>query len=118
MLLRLDRRGRLRFAALQGESAQEYLRSHDLPTGDFDSLVFVPDWSQRERRDFLLRTDGVIAALRQVGGFGSALAWLRVVPAVWRDAAYRLIARWRYRFFGQWQPKPLPRPEWAARFLQ
>lgn len=117
LLLRLDSRCVLRFAPLQGKTAQLYLQSHGLPLRDFDSLIFVPDWSQRERRTFLMRTDGVAAALHAIGGTGRLFACLRVVPTSWRDAAYKLVARWRYRLFGQWRPGLLARPEWSARFL-
>ena len=113
------RRGALRFAPLQGPFAQAYLRHHGLPLTDFDSLIFVPEWTRRELPEFLQRTDGVIAALRVVGGVtGTMLAWIRILPASWRDALYRLIARWRYRIFGKWQPRPLPRPVWKTRFFE
>ena len=118
LLLRLDRRGSLHFSPLQGAPAQEFLRAHGLPTQDFSTLVFVPDWSRRERPDFRLRTAGVIQALRAAGGWGrwiaAGLAWC---PASWRDAGYRLVARWRARVFGSWRACPLPRPEWARRFF-
>jgi predicted DCC family thiol-disulfide oxidoreductase YuxK len=118
LLLRLDRRGVLRFTPLQGASAQEFLRAHGLPTKDFSTLVFVPDWSRPERPDYRLRTDGVIAALRATGGAGSLLAALMAVfPVVLRDAAYRLVARARYWVFGAWPACPLPRPEWNDRFF-
>ncbi len=116
-LLRRDSRGVLRFAPLQGEVAQSYLRAHALPTEDFDSLVFVPDWAGRERREFLLRTDGALAAARVVGGLGAVVAWVQVFPQAWRDGIYRVIARSRYRIWGEWTPRPFARPEWAARFL-
>jgi len=117
-LLRLDRAGRLRFAPLQGPAAQAYLRAHGLPMQDFDTLVFVPDWARRERNDFLLRTDGVVAALRACGALGAEFAALVAIwPARWRDAVYRAVGHWRYRVFGPWRPRPLARPEWAARFL-
>ena len=119
LLLRLDRGAGLRFAPLQGPAAQAFLRRHGLPATDFDSLVFVPDWAQRERPGFLLRTDGAMAALRECGGAGRALAvGLAIFPPTWRDAGYRLVARWRYRVFGEWKPRPLARAEWAARFLE
>ncbi len=118
LLLRLDRRERIRFAQLQGGSAQAYLRAQGLPVTDFDSLVYVPDWSRRAPGEYLLRTDGVIAALDACGGLGPELAAvLGIFPAAWRDAGYRLVARWRYRVFGAWQSRPLPKPEWAARFI-
>jgi predicted DCC family thiol-disulfide oxidoreductase YuxK len=118
ILLRLDRRARLRFAPLQGTAAQAFLRARGLPTADFESLVFVPDWSRRGDAPFFERTDGVRAALRAVGGAGTAAATaLAIFPSSWRDAGYRCIARWRYRVFGQWRPHPLARPEWSQRFL-
>ena len=118
-LLRMDRRGRLRFAPLQGPAGQEYLRAHQLPTENFDSLVFVPDWFNRHQPAYLVRTAGVIAALREAGGIGRALAaLLGLVPASWRDAGYRWVGRWRYRLFGAWRPRPLPDRGWARRFLE
>jgi predicted DCC family thiol-disulfide oxidoreductase YuxK len=119
-LLRLDRRGALRFAPLQGPAAQAYLRSHGLPADDFETLVFVPDWARRDRPEFLLRTDGVVGALRACGSTAAdVLAWMRVVPRGLRDAGYRFVARTRYRLFGKWDTAcPLPRPEWRGRFWE
>ncbi|MEO6245835.1 MAG: DCC1-like thiol-disulfide oxidoreductase family protein [Opitutaceae bacterium] len=119
LLLQLDDHGRLRFAPLQGPSAQGYLRDHGLSTTDFDTLIFVPDWNQRDRPEFLVRTTGVIGALRTVGGgtAGTLATLLAIFPAKIRDAGYRVVARWRYRIFGQGREGPLARREWAARFL-
>ncbi len=120
VLLRLDHAGRLHFAPLQGAAAQAYLRAHGLPTVDFDTLIFVPEWQERERPNYLVRTSAVIAALRVVGGglARTLAAFIAIFPAPLRDAGYRTVGRWRYRVFGPWQPRPLPRPEWASRFLE
>jgi predicted DCC family thiol-disulfide oxidoreductase YuxK len=115
-LLRMDRIGALRFAPLQSPAAREFLRAHGLPADDFDTLVFVPDWSRRGQKSFLLRTDGAIAALRAVGAARWA-ALLGMVPRALRDVGYRLVARWRTIFFGPWQTRPLPRAEWVKRFF-
>lgn len=118
LLLRLDRTGALRFTPLQGQPAQEFLQSHGLPAHDFSTLVYVPDWPHRERAQFLLRTDGVIAALRAGGGAGRMFAMiLAIFPRATRDAGYRLVARLRYQLFGPWKDCPLPRPEWISRFF-
>jgi predicted DCC family thiol-disulfide oxidoreductase YuxK len=119
LLLRLDRRGILRFAALQGASAQDFLRMHGLPTEDFSTLVFVPDWSRRAEKRFALRTDGVAGALWMCGGVGRPLAaLLNAFPRWLRNAVYRFVARTRYKLFGPWRACPLPRPEWSKRFLE
>jgi predicted DCC family thiol-disulfide oxidoreductase YuxK len=105
LLLRLDHRGRLRFAPLQGAFAQTTLRRLGLPTEDFDSIVYLPTADGAEYR---LKTDGVIGVLRLLGGFwGGAGAVFGVVPAGWRDAAYRGVAKVRYRIFGK---RDLERP--------
>jgi predicted DCC family thiol-disulfide oxidoreductase YuxK len=118
LLLRLDRRGRLRFAPLQGPAAQSYLRQHGLSAADFESMILVPDWARREAAAYLRQTGAAIAALREVGGIGRVVAaFLRVVPGAWRDAGYRLVARWRRRLFGTARAGALARPEWTGRFL-
>jgi predicted DCC family thiol-disulfide oxidoreductase YuxK len=119
MLLRLDRRGVLRFAALQSEPAQEFLRSHGLPTEDFSTLVLVPDWARRSEPRYAVRTDGVAGALWMCGGAGRPLAaFLYAIPRFVRDAVYKFVSRTRYRIFGPWRACPLPRPEWRKRFIE
>lgn len=117
LLLRSDRTGRLHFSALQGEPAQAYLRGQGLPTTDFDSLVFVVNWNKPGRYPPLLRTDGALAAASVVGGVWRMVSWLRILPRGLRDAGYKLVARFRYRLFGEYRPTPLPDPAWAKRFL-
>lgn len=116
MLLRRDRRGALRFATLQSAVGQAWLKAHGLPAGDFDSLVLVLDW-EAAGPGFLLRTDGLVAALEAAGGSAGLAALLRILPRPWRDAGYRIVARLRRRIFGTWKEARLSRPEWAARFI-
>jgi predicted DCC family thiol-disulfide oxidoreductase YuxK len=116
-LLAADRAGRLHYAALQGAAGQAYLKAHGLPTADFDSLVFVPDWNRAAAQPPLLRTDGALAAARVVGGGWRAVAWIQIVPQWLRDFGYLLVARSRYALFGKYRPRPLPNPEWVRRFL-
>jgi len=118
VLLGLDRRGRLRFAPLQGPTAQSYLRRQGLPMTDFESMLLVSDWAGRDPTTPLRQTDAAIAALREIGGIGGMMAAvLRVVPRAGRDAGYRLVARWRRRLFGAARAGALARPEWSRRFL-
>lgn len=118
-LLRVDREGRLRFAPLQGASAQAFLAGRGLPTADFDTLIFVPEWRSRLQGPYLVRTDGVIAALRATGRrpARAAAAVLAVFPRGLRDAGYKGVARWRYRLFGPWRTESALPPEWRERFL-
>lgn len=112
-----DRAGRLRFAPLQSPPAQRFLRAHGLPTEDFDSLIFIPDWDEQDRAP-LFRTDGALAAVRHCGPLGRALALLRVIPRGARDAFYRVVARWRYRVFGEAKPGALAALRSGGRILE
>jgi predicted DCC family thiol-disulfide oxidoreductase YuxK len=116
-LLRSDRRARLKFAPLQSAPAQAYLRAQGLPTEDFDSLVFVPDWSDPRPGTALLRTAGALAAAAEVGGAWRLVTWLRVLPAWLRDPFYKLVARTRYRLFGEYRGRSLAELGWGDRFL-
>lgn len=112
-----DQTGRLRFAPLQSAPAQAYLRAQKLPTEDFDSLVFVLDWDRPEPGGYLRRTDGVFAALTELGGVWRVVAWAKILPAAWRDAGYKRVACTRHALFGEYRPQALPEPAWAQRFL-
>ncbi len=113
-LMRADKAAVLRYAPLQGETGQATLRRLGLPTEDFESVVFLPDAGGA---DFRLKTDGVCAVFAALGGVWRAVAWFRVVPRSWRDALYTLVARLRYRLFGEYKPRPYAKPEWARRVL-
>ncbi len=118
LLLRTDRAGRLKFAPLQGAPAQAFLRQQGLPTEDFDSLVFVPDWANPRPGTYLLRTDGALAAAALVGGVWRLVTWMRILPAWLRDPIYKLVARSRYALFGEYRGKPLAESVGGGRFLE
>jgi predicted DCC family thiol-disulfide oxidoreductase YuxK len=116
-LLATDKNGHLNYAPLQSPPAQQYLRGQGLPLRDFDSLVFVPDWSDPWVCPPQFRTDGALAAARVVGGPWRLVTWMRILPTWLRDPFYALVARTRYALFGKYRPRPLPNPDWERRFL-
>jgi predicted DCC family thiol-disulfide oxidoreductase YuxK len=116
-ILRHDQKGLIHFAPLQSDPGQEFLRSKGLPKDNFDTLVFVPDWSRRQDGGYLLRTSGVLEALAQMGAPWASLSGLKTVPRFLRDAVYSLVSRTRYALFGEYVPVPLENPAWEKRFL-
>lgn len=114
-VLRRDRNGRIKVATLQGGTGQTLLRRAGLPTEDFDSLVFFPEVA---RNRILLRTDGVVAVLRELpGGWQTVGRMLGALPPRFRDGSYRIIAKSRRRIFGDPRPDGLNDPAWADRIL-
>ena len=111
-VLRHDRSGRYRLAAMQGQHGRALLRAHGLSADDPASFLLVQDG--RGHTD----TDAILRVLRGFGGrWRLAAALLRVIPRFCRDRAYRWIARHRYRLFGRHASCRLPEPGQAWRFL-
>jgi len=109
-VLRHDRRGRVRFAPLQAESAQPFLQNapHPLP----DSLILY------DEGQLWFRSEAVLRLLCHLGGPWPWLARLgRLIPRALRDWLYDQVAARRYRWFGKSETCWMPRPEWKGRFL-
>ena len=111
-LLRHDRRGRIRYASMQGATGSALLREAGLPTENLETLLVIDGAGGRWQH-----TGAILRLLDALGG-PWRLAWAAwLVPAPLRDAAYRLLARNRYRVFGRADTCMLPPPGTAARFL-
>ncbi len=111
-LLRHDRRGRYRFATMQGESGRALLARHGLDPDDPVSFLLV------EGDDAFTDTDAIARVLRGLGGAWIVPASLvMVLPHAMRDPAYRFLARNRYRVFGRHDRCMIPTPQQATRFL-
>lgn len=110
-LLRHDRRGEIRFASIQGENGRRLLDEAGLMPEGLDTLLVIQggrSWRY---------SAAIFQVLHQLG-WPWRLAWVAwLVPSVLRDAAYRLIARHRYRIFGRANACILPPADFATRFL-
>ena len=116
-LLRRDRQRRMLFAPLQGTLARAVLVPRGLNPSDLDTVYAVADW-QRPSERVVARSRAVLHALGQLDGVWPVLARIALlVPAPVADAAYRLVAKIRYRAFGRLESCPIPPPEWRDRFL-
>ena len=115
-VLRHDTAGRFRFAALQSDYAQRVLARHGRDARGLDTMGLLLD-PETPRERLLVKSDGILAVLRELGGAWRLLAAARVLPRGLRDRAYGVVARHRYRWFGRFDQCRLPRPEERARFI-
>ena len=116
-LLRRDTHRRILFAPLQGSLARAVLGRRGLNPSDLDTMYAVADWQGPAER-VVARSRAVLHAIGQLDGVWPRLARLGLrVPAPVADAGYRLVAKVRYRVFGQLESCPIPPPEWRDRFL-
>ena len=110
-ILRHDRAGLYRFAAMQSERGRALLAAHGLDPDDPNSLLLLRNgkaWTD---------SDAILHVLAGFGGAWRAMLGLRAIPRLLRDPAYRWLARNRYRWFGRSDACWLPAPEHAQRFL-
>lgn len=110
-LLRVDDRGRYRFAAMQGRHGRQLLIAHGLEPDDPLSFLLL------EQGQAWTNTDAIARVLAGLGGVWRLALLLRWLPRALRDPMYRLIARNRYRWFGRYDRCRLPDPAQAWRFL-
>lgn len=116
-LLKHDKRGHLRFASLQSGFAEKVLGRHGIDPRDLDTVHVVMNYNQPGER-VLQRSDAVLRAGRELGGFwGASASFARVVPRGLRDLVYRFVATNRYRVFGRYDACMLPDPNQRSRFL-
>ncbi len=110
-----DPAGVVRFASLQSEFAANLLGPFGVaapPPGSApDSMLLVEDGQLHSRSTAALRL------ARHLSAGWPLLRLLLIVPRPIRDAAYQLIARNRYRWFGRRETCRLPSAKLRGRFL-
>ena len=110
-VLKHDRKAHFQFAALQSDAGRALLRSHSLRDDQLDTLVVIAG----DR--VYTRSSAVLTILQHLGWPWSAGAVGRIIPVALRDAAYRIFARHRYRWFGFTETCRLPSPSERSRFI-
>jgi len=112
-VLRHDRKKRFRFATTQSPTGMRLMAEHGLDASKPASVLLV------EGDRAYVESAAMIRVLRSFGRAWPLLAnLLWIIPKPLRDAAYRTVAKRRYRWFGQRETCYLPDPSEAARFLQ
>jgi predicted DCC family thiol-disulfide oxidoreductase YuxK len=108
-----DPSGYFHFAALQSEAGAQLADRYGVPkaAGAPESVVVIEGGKFFDRSDAALRIAG------RLGGLWPLLGAAQIIPRFVRDAAYRFIARNRYRWFGKTETCRVPTPALRARFL-
>lgn len=112
-IIRHDRVGRFQFAAQQSQAGRRLLGQYGISTrvALADSVVAI------EGEKVWLESDALFHILYRLGGVWRIPVVLRFLPKPWRDWAYRLLAKNRYRLFGRRGGCMMPTPELKKRFL-
>lgn len=109
-ILKRDKEKKFLFASLQSNYGQELLKKFHLPTDMFNSFILYQDGK------IFSRSTAALTMFQQLKGW----SWVKIfwiVPKFIRNGVYNLIAKNRYKWFGQKNECWLPTPELKARFL-
>jgi predicted DCC family thiol-disulfide oxidoreductase YuxK len=116
-LLKRDHHDRFRFASLQSDLAASLLKRHGADSKDLNTVYVALENGQPGER-LLARSDAIIYVLSQLPGIWKLAAAGRVLPKVFRDGLYGIVARNRYRVFGKHDSCMLPDPKHRDKFLE
>jgi predicted DCC family thiol-disulfide oxidoreductase YuxK len=111
-IFKFDKAQNIKVTPLQSEKSIAILSKYNL---DFQSLdtIFVLDHEK-----IYMRSDAVLVVLSKLSIFWKCLSKIGfIIPKFLRDFLYNIVAKNRYKTFGQYDSCPLPTPEMKNRFL-
>ncbi|MEH7444512.1 thiol-disulfide oxidoreductase DCC family protein [Bacillus sp. JJ1122] len=109
-ILNRDPKGIFQFASLQSEAGQNLVKKHNVPA-DVDSMILIEDDKVYYKSTAALRIS------RHLQGTWKWLYGFTIIPSPIRNIVYDLIAKNRYKWFGQKESCMLPPPNIRKRFL-
>ena len=115
-VLARDRRRRFDFASLQSPAARTVLDRFGCDPTALDTVYVVQNY-RGDAATPLARAQAALFVMTELGWPWKAANVLRVLPAALLNAAYGLVARYRYRVFGRYEQCVMPRPEFKSRFI-
>ncbi|HUS00135.1 MAG TPA: thiol-disulfide oxidoreductase DCC family protein [Chitinophagaceae bacterium] len=110
-IIKHDKKNVFRFASLQSATGQELLAQHNLPLNELNSFILI------ENNKAYSRSTGALRVAKKLNGIISWLYGFMIIPKIFRDSIYDLVARNRYKWFGKKDECMIPTPELKARFL-
>ena len=108
-LIKRDKKGLIQFGLLQGQTAQTILS--EVQTKQLSTLVLV--YQQKQ----YVKSDAFLLLMKLLNWPYKVLYVFILVPKFMRDAVYDLVAKNRYKWFGQHDNCWLPEEKDKWRFL-
>ncbi|MGE7602386.1 thiol-disulfide oxidoreductase DCC family protein [Peribacillus sp. NPDC097675] len=110
-IIKLDPKGLFQFASLQSPTGQVLQKKYGVPE-DIDSIILI------EKGKAYYKSAAALRICRHLKGAWKLLSGFTIVPRPIRNAAYDIIARNRYKWFGKKEEScMLPSASIRKRFL-
>lgn len=108
-LLGVDKRVVFKFATLQGETSKTMLDVKDWQ--QMNSIVYYEDGRTYRESEAIVRISSYLSYPWRI------LSFTVFFPRIVRNTAYKIIAKNRYKFFGENDSCRIPTPDEKVRFL-
>ena len=110
-ILKRDKKGIIKFAALQDDSIEPLLKNAPDSIRNADSVILYSN------EEYLFRTSAIIKVCELLGYPWKILKILRLIPRIISDFVYKIIAKNRRKWFGQSEQCYLVPEDKKYRFL-
>jgi predicted DCC family thiol-disulfide oxidoreductase YuxK len=110
-IIKRDKIGKFKFASLQSDIGQLWLKHFGMVQVEYESFVMIMG------NAYYSKSTAALKMLKELGGVWKIFYALIIIPRPARDFLYDLIAKYRYRIFGKRDECMIPTPELKQRFL-
>ena len=109
--IKRDRKNKLKFTPLQGETAKQLLPQYHINPTLLSSVIFI------DNGKVYTQSSAAIQICKHLDGGWKLFYGLIIIPKFFRDFLYNIIARNRYKWFGKKESCLIPTAELKERFL-
>ena len=110
-IIELDKKNIFKFASLQSEFGQNFLKKHQLDEAEFDSMILI------DGENFYTKSDAALRIGKELSGIYSFSGIFLIVPKFIRNSVYNFIAKNRYKWFGKQESCWIPTPKLQNKFI-
>lgn len=111
-LIKLDKKGVLKFASLQSDFGQKVLVDNNLDQQNFNTFLYY------KNQKLYSRSTAAIYVFSELGIVFQGVKIFLLVPKFIRDGIYNYVSKNRYKWFGRKESCWLPTPELKERFIE
>lgn len=110
-VIQRDSKKHFLFASLQSETAKEFLKSQSTSIRDCESVILITS------KKVYTKSSAALKTAQSLDGFWFLMSAFFIIPKPIRDYVYDLIAKRRYRWFGQLEQCRIPTAEEQKIFI-
>jgi predicted DCC family thiol-disulfide oxidoreductase YuxK len=116
LVLKHDKNDLFRFASLQSKTANEILKNYGYSNNNLDTVYVIENY-EKDNQKIYMRAKAIIFVLEQLRLLFSPVNLLKILPDTFLNCAYDMVAKSRYRLFGQSDQCILPKESDSNKFI-